>query len=233
MNAMSKCLGAKVVVMFMMATAFAQKKPAIQRLGPDDLPVINSTVILLPEGEEVSDLTCGDQELWVIEVKDNAVYVKPSKEGLTTNVNIISKSKSIYSFIIREVTKQGKAAEKPDVRVTLAGDEALKLRKDREELEEALARSERQVKELTEKAENLKKKSEPPPPPVVIPEPPKPIPAEVKPVEVVAPLQAATEEPAEPIVRSYVIERKEGVVTKGVKALGRILGRVRRALRIL
>ena len=70
----------------------------MQRFGETDMQTVNTkvrftTLIQLPEGEEISEVTCGDKEFWVIEGKDGMVYVKPSKEGAVTNVNVISKNK--------------------------------------------------------------------------------------------------------------------------------------------
>ena len=135
----------------------AQKKPTVERLGESDLLMVKtkvrfSTLIVLPEGEEISEVTCGDKDYWVIEAKDNAVFVKPAKEGAVTNVNVIAKSKTIYSFLVQEISKPG-SKEKPDLRVLLAGDEVTKLRKDKMNLEELLARTELAANETKEKGE--------------------------------------------------------------------------------
>jgi hypothetical protein len=228
------------ILMLPFVVAGAEQKPLIQRFGDSDLPVVHTkirftTLILLPEGEEIASVTCGDKEFWVIEDRDNIVFVKPSKEGATTNVNIVSKRKAIYSFLVKEVSKQGKGTEKPDFKVVLEADQISKLRRDKEELEEALARSEKSVEELKEKAEAvkkeaLKKKDEPLPSPVV--------PAEAeqrKPREVVAkpaPVVKAKVISEAPLVRTYTVERRDGLLRKSTRAFGRFISRVRRTLRI-
>jgi type IV secretory pathway VirB9-like protein len=68
----------------------------------------------------VSEVICGDTDYWVIEGRDNAVFIKPAKEGARTNVNVIAKSKTIYSFMVQEITKPG-SKEQPDVKILLAG----------------------------------------------------------------------------------------------------------------
>ena len=74
-----------------------------------------TTMIVLPEGEDILEVTCGDKEFWVIEGKDGIVYVKPAKEGVQTNVNVVSKSKVVYSFMVQEITKPGaKDKDKPE-----------------------------------------------------------------------------------------------------------------------
>jgi hypothetical protein len=155
----------KWLLVITMALAYADKKNSIQRLGESDLPVVKTkmrftTLIVLPEGEEISEVTCGDREYWVIEGKDGIVYVKPSKEGAQTNVNVVSKTKVVYSFLVQEISRTGNSKDKPDLKVTLGGDDSGKLRKDKENLEEALTRTEHALKEVTDKAEAEKVKRE-------------------------------------------------------------------------
>ena len=81
----------------------AQKKPTVERLGESDLLTVKtkvrfSTLIVLPEGEEISEVTCGDKDYWVIEAKDNAVFVKPAKEGAMTNVNVMPRVRPSTHF---------------------------------------------------------------------------------------------------------------------------------------
>ncbi len=128
-----------------MTGLLAQDRPKVQRSGEADFTVIQTkirftTLILLPPGEEVSDVICGDKDYWVIEGKDNIVYIKPAKEGARTNVNVISKNKAVYSFLVQEITKPG-GREKPDLKVVLGEDELLKVRKENENLTELLTRT--------------------------------------------------------------------------------------------
>ena len=40
-----------------------------------------TTMIVLPEGEEILDVVCGDKDFWVISATHNIAHVKPAKEG--------------------------------------------------------------------------------------------------------------------------------------------------------
>lgn len=40
-----------------------------------------TTMILLPEGEEILDVVCGDRDFWVISAAQNIAHVKPAREG--------------------------------------------------------------------------------------------------------------------------------------------------------
>ena len=39
-------------------------------------------MIVLPEGEEILDVVCGDKDFWVISATQNMAHVKPAKEGV-------------------------------------------------------------------------------------------------------------------------------------------------------
>ena len=49
-------------------------------------------MIVLPEGEEILDVICGDKDFWVITSTQNIAHVKPAKEGAATNLNLVTAS---------------------------------------------------------------------------------------------------------------------------------------------
>src|SRR5712691_10193014 len=61
-----------------------------------------STLIVLPKSEQILDFTCGDKEFWVIDGTPNLAHIKPAKEGAETNLNLITASGNIYSFMLAE-----------------------------------------------------------------------------------------------------------------------------------
>ena len=61
-----------------------------------------TTMIVLPEGEEILDVICGDKDFWVISATQNIAHVKPAKDGATTNLNLVTSSGAIYSFLLTE-----------------------------------------------------------------------------------------------------------------------------------
>jgi hypothetical protein len=48
-----------------------------------------TTMVVLPEGEEILDVICGDKDFWVISSTHNIAHVKPAKEGAATNMNLV------------------------------------------------------------------------------------------------------------------------------------------------
>ncbi len=65
-----------------------------------------TTLIVLPESERILDITCGDKEFWVVNGNENLAYVKPAKLGAETNLNILTASGNIYSFLLKEASER-------------------------------------------------------------------------------------------------------------------------------
>jgi type IV secretion system protein VirB9 len=76
-----------------------------------------TTMVVLPDDEEVLDVICGDRDFWVISVTQNIAHVKPAKEGAATNLNLVTASGMVYSFLLTE----GKIAQ-PDLKLYVKGD---------------------------------------------------------------------------------------------------------------
>ncbi len=77
-----------------------------------------TTMVLLPEGEQILDVICGDKDFWVISATHNIAHVKPAKEGAATNMNLVTTSGTVYSFLLTE--KGG--AGLPDLKVYVSAD---------------------------------------------------------------------------------------------------------------
>ena len=76
-----------------------------------------TTMIVLPEGEEILDVVCGDKDFWVVNATQNMAHVKPAKEGSSTNLNLVTGSGAVYSFLLTE-----KAGGTPDLKVYVNAD---------------------------------------------------------------------------------------------------------------
>ena len=77
-----------------------------------------TTMVVLPDGEEILDVICGDKDFWVISSTHNIAHVKPAKEGAATNMNLVTASGAVYSFLLTE--KSG--ASMPDLKVYVNAD---------------------------------------------------------------------------------------------------------------
>jgi type IV secretion system protein VirB9 len=79
-----------------------------------------TTMIILPDGEEILDVICGDRDFWVISAVQNVAHVKPAKAGAETNLNLVTARGTVYSFLLNE--KSG--ANQPDLKVYVNADES-------------------------------------------------------------------------------------------------------------
>ena len=61
-----------------------------------------TTLIILPEAEQILDFVCGDKEFWIVSGAQNLAYVKPAKAGASTNLNLVTASGRVYSFLLTE-----------------------------------------------------------------------------------------------------------------------------------
>ena len=64
-----------------------------------------TTLIELPKEESILEVTCGDKEYWPVNWTGNLAYVKPAKPGSRTNINLITASGNVYSFLATEVSQ--------------------------------------------------------------------------------------------------------------------------------
>ena len=77
-----------------------------------------TTMIVLPEDEEILDVICGDKDFWVISATHNIAHVKPAKENATTNLNLVTGNGTVYSFLLTEKNGGGT----PDLKVYVNAD---------------------------------------------------------------------------------------------------------------
>ena len=74
-----------------------------------------STLIVLPEDEEILDFTTGDKEFWIINGAHNLCYVHPAQAGIRSNLNLITASGHVYSFLLTEISEQ--PSVEPDLKI--------------------------------------------------------------------------------------------------------------------
>jgi type IV secretory pathway VirB9-like protein len=77
-----------------------------------------TTMIILPEGEQILDFVCGDKDFWVVSGAENLAYVKPAKAGAQTNLNLVTGSGRVYAFLLTEGTAE------PDLKLYVVADDS-------------------------------------------------------------------------------------------------------------
>ena len=77
-----------------------------------------TTMVVLPDGEEILDVICGDRDFWVVSALQNVAHVKPAKAGAETNLNLVTAKGTIYSFLLNEKS----TGPGPDLKVYVNAD---------------------------------------------------------------------------------------------------------------
>jgi type IV secretion system protein VirB9 len=78
-----------------------------------------TTLIVLPQNEKILDFVTGDKDFWVVEGTQNFCYIKPAKQGSSTDVTLITAAGNVYSFLVKEVGENGE----PDLKVFIEPDD--------------------------------------------------------------------------------------------------------------
>jgi type IV secretion system protein VirB9 len=113
----SLCLA---VITAMSAHAATETAARIVKYSKEDIVPVHaklrfSTLIVLPEDEEILDFTTGDKEFWVINGAHNLCYVHPAQAGTRSNLNLITASGHVYSFLLTEISNQSNG--EPDLKI--------------------------------------------------------------------------------------------------------------------
>src|ERR1700683_5852404 len=113
----------KIIIAFLMlfvaVSAVAQNREArAVKYSVRDIVLIRArlrytTLIVLPQNEKILDFVTGDKDFWVVEGTQNFCYIKPAKQGTSTDVTLITASGNVYSFLVKEVGE----SDDPDMKV--------------------------------------------------------------------------------------------------------------------
>ena len=74
-----------------------------------------STLIVLPQNEDILDFATGDKEFWIINGAHNLCYVHPAQAGIRSDLHLITSSGRVYSFLLTEVSNDSSA--EPDLKL--------------------------------------------------------------------------------------------------------------------
>src|SRR5215471_15368479 len=76
-----------------------------------------TTLIELPTTEKIMQAATGDKEFWIVDVVSNFCFVHPAKEGISSNLNLITDKGNIYSFTLSDVSQTSN--DGPDLKVIM------------------------------------------------------------------------------------------------------------------
>jgi type IV secretion system protein VirB9 len=62
-----------------------------------------TTLIELPPTEKIMEVATGDKDFWIIDTVGNYCFLHPAKEGIHSNLNLITDKGTVYSFTLDDV----------------------------------------------------------------------------------------------------------------------------------
>jgi hypothetical protein len=90
-------------------------------LVPVRAKVRYTTLIVLPEGDEVVEATCGDKDVWIVNVRGALVSIKPARPAVESNLHLVTTAGQVYAFILTEVSEP--KGQDPDFTIYLEPDD--------------------------------------------------------------------------------------------------------------
>ena len=73
-----------------------------------------TTLIELPATEKILEVATGDKDFWIIDTVGNYCFLHPAKEGIHSNLNLITDKGSVYTFTLDDVESAD-----PDLKVVI------------------------------------------------------------------------------------------------------------------
>src|SRR5215469_9204727 len=86
-----------------------------QDIVPVHAKIRFSTLIVLPQNEDILDFATGDKDFWIVNGVHNLCYIHPAQTGIKTDLHLITASGHVYSFLLTEVGNNPSA--EPDMKV--------------------------------------------------------------------------------------------------------------------
>ena len=98
----------------------ATESARVVKYGQNDIVTVHakvrfSTLIVLPANEEILDFTTGDKDFWIINGAHNLCYIHPAQAGIRSDLNLITASGHVYSFLLTEISSDPNA--EPDLKI--------------------------------------------------------------------------------------------------------------------
>src|SRR3984957_4937149 len=99
--------------------ALAQESARTVQYHSQDIVAIRAkvkytTLIELPTTEKIMEAATGDKDFWIVDVVGNFCFVHPAKQGIASNLNLITDKGNIYSFTLQEIS--GSPSPGPDLK---------------------------------------------------------------------------------------------------------------------
>jgi len=108
------------LVLGLIATvAHGQQSARIVHYHQNDIVSVHAkmrytTLIQLPATEKILQVATGDKDFWIIDAVGNYCFLHPAKEGIHSNLNLITDKGTVYSF-----TLDDDESTEPDLKVVI------------------------------------------------------------------------------------------------------------------
>jgi len=87
-----------------------------QDIVPIRAKVKYTTLIVVPPTEKIMEAATGDKDFWIVDVVGNFCFVHPAKQGISSNLNLITDKGNIYSFTLQDIST---SSAEPDLKVII------------------------------------------------------------------------------------------------------------------
>ena len=99
--------------------AHGQQTARLVKYHANDIVIVRAkmrytTLIQLPSTEKILEVATGDKDFWIINTVGNYCFLHPAKEGIHSNLNLITDKGSVYSFTLDDVESGD-----PDLKVVI------------------------------------------------------------------------------------------------------------------
>jgi len=108
------------LVLGLVATvAHGQQQARIVKYHTNDIVSVRAkmrytTLIQLPPSEKILEVATGDKDFWIIDAVGNYCFLHPAKEGIHSNLNLITDKGTVYTFTLDDVESAD-----PDLKVVI------------------------------------------------------------------------------------------------------------------
>ncbi len=109
-----------LLVLGLVATvAHGQQTARVVKYHTNDIVSVRAkmrytTLIQLPSTEKILEVATGDKDFWIIDAIGNYCFLHPAKEGIHSNLNLITDKGSVYTFTLDDVESAD-----PDLKVVI------------------------------------------------------------------------------------------------------------------
>src|SRR6202789_4239112 len=107
--------------------AYSQQSARLVKYHANDIVSVRAkmrytTLIQLPSTEKIMEVATGDKDFWIIDTAGNYCFLHPAKEGIRSNLNLITDKATRYSFTLDDVESAD-----PDLKVVIEPSDASAL----------------------------------------------------------------------------------------------------------